>query len=458
MTLEIKKKEDLLGLLRESMAELLTTPEGAELVIGAMAGNGDAVRTALGKAGIIVAQPATPSPSDVIREYHQQQDEGRIIRGFGARFRRGLATRRFVDPTTGAERRTYIWGETEVLADAWFRAFLSTDKMDDKDGSPTRGKSLREIGALLNEKASRAPTSGYPLTTETGTGGAFLVPLVVAAEIFEEMNERFVLRNMVEVFTSAAPLQIPRRIAQVQVSRGAPATDINEQNVASLLGAVKLSPERVSVLGYIEPQLALAAAVGPVRWIIGQFAEAMAKDYQRVIVAGDATIREPKGINTLPTSGGNAYDNAKTATWDGTSLQTSRDSIRKLYFKIAQAHRESARFVFIGNNDMIQKLASLNDLNQQPWRDAGPGRPSTYMGKPVVETLALATVTSTSTLLAADMSQYAWLEAPDGLRIEQTREGGQAWTSDTIGIKMVQSLDGAPVIPPAFGVLPSVSV
>ena len=62
-----------------------------------------------------------------------------------------------------------------------------------------------------------------------------------------------------------------------------------------------------------------------------------------------------------------------------------------------------------------------------------------------------AIVTSgTTTVIGGDFSQYAWLESPEGMRIEQTTVGGEAWVSDTIGIKMVQWLDGAPITPQAF--------
>ena len=188
----------------------------------------------------------------------------------------------------------------------------------------------------------------------------------------------------------------------------------------------------------------------------GQFAEALARDKQRCIIAGDTTLREPKGINTLPTTGDVTLA-AKTASWVDTNNGTRRKAIRQLYYKIAQYHRESARFAFITNNDAVQVLASLNDIDQQPWKDASGGNPATFMGKTVVESTAIVTNT-TSTILCGDFSQYGWLEGTDGIRMETTTEGGQAWESDTIGVKVVEFYDGAPIIPSVFGSLPSVIV
>jgi HK97 family phage major capsid protein len=203
--------------------------------------------------------------------------------------------------------------------------------------------------------------------------------------------------------------------------------------------------------------------VGPVRFVIGQMAEAMAKDLQRCIVAGDNTlgVPEPQGINLLPTAGGNVYDRAKTVAWLDTSNATRRQTMRKAYYAVQQLHRESPRFVWIANNDGVQVLSSLNDLDQKPFADqthifsdsGSSGRPMAYLGKQVVETTAIATVAgtpNTAAILGGDMGQYALVEGPDGLRIEQTNDGAGAFESDTVAIKIVQHLDGAPIIPPAF--------
>lgn len=449
-TQEVKTRDQLRGLVNESIVEIAR--DNPQILIDALAKNPDAMRASFEKAGFIVSGAVAPTTQDVIDAHQRAKDEGRIVRGFGAKLRSGLQSRNYRDQD-GREHRTYLWGDQLAQAESWFRAFFNQPAYTD----PQTQKPIRQIAEEMNKSATRAPT--FPFTAEAGTGGGFLVPLTVAAEVFEVMQERFVLRDYVEVFTSAAPLRIPRRTGLITVSRGGASTNITQVDPASILGATTLSPERVSAMAYVDPLLALAAAVGPVRWVIGQFAEAMAKDYQRVIATGDSTLREPRGISNLPTSGEATADMAKTGTWTDTDLASRRDSIRKLYYGIAQPHRESDKFVWIVNNDVLQVLASLNDLNQQPFRDQTLGAPNaTYLGKRVIETTSLATAGGLSTILCGDMSQYAWLESPDGLRIEQTNVGGEAWVSDTIGIKMVQSVDGAPITPPTFGNLGSVAV
>lgn len=450
---QVTTREQFQGLIRESIAEIAR--DNPQVILDAMAQNPEAMRASLEKSGIIISGPANPRPQDVVDSHKTAQEEGRIVRGFGARLRAALPSATFKDQD-GNTRRTFLWGEQLGQAEAWFRAFFNHGGLYT---DPVTKKPLAQITGEMN-KNIRAPS--FPFTAEPGTGGGFLVPMTVAAEVFEVMQERFVLRDYVEVFTSAAPLRIPRRTNLIAVSRGGASTNITQVDPASILGATTLSPERVSAMAYIDPLLALAAAVGPVRWVIGQFAEAMAKDYQRVIAAGDPTLREPRGILNLPTSGTNTFDQAKTATWTDTDVASRRNSIRQAYYSISQPHRESDKFVWIGNNDVLQVLASLNDLNQQPFRDQTLGAPyASYLGKRFIETLALTTAGSgpfTSTLLGGDMSQYAWVESPDGLRIEQTTVGGEAWTSDTIGVKMVQWFDGAPITPPTFVNLPSVVV
>jgi HK97 family phage major capsid protein len=385
--------------------------------------------------------------SETRKAYDASRAEGRIMTGFGVRYRNSVPSRRMFDANLGRERNTFIFGEQQELAERWFSAYFSVDKRDAKTGM-----GLREITEKMNA-GMRAPSN--PLTGEAGQGAGWLVPLSIAAEIFEETTERFVLRNMVEVFTSNVPLRIPRRTALVTVTRGAPAVPVVEAD-PRILGAVTLTPERVGAIAYIDYLVSLAAAVGPVRYIIGQFAEALARDKQRCIIAGDTTLREPKGINTLPTSGDVTLA-AKTATWVDSSNATRRKAIRQLFYRIAQYHRESARFAWTTNNDAVQVMASLNDIDQQPWKDATAGNPPTYMGKPVVESTAIVTNT-TSTIIGGDFGQYGWLEGTDGIRMETTTEGGQAWESDTIGVKVIEFYDGAPIIPSVFAILPSVIV
>lgn len=442
----VDTKEKFRAAVAEALPEIAR--ENPQAILAAIVGNQDAFRAAMEKSGMIVSPKITDPTAGVVDELQRMRDEGLILYGFGAPVRRQMAryAKRSFDPMLGRTTTTYLHGETEKMAWEWMRAFLN------KGVHPDTNKPISDLARQLNE-FTRAPAT--PLIPDPGTGGGFLVPLIVAAEIFEYMQERFILRNYVEVFVSAAPLQIPRRTSLITVQRFASATDTPEVNVAATLGGVKLSPELVGALTYIDPRLALAAAVGPVRWVIGQLAEALAKDYQRCIATGNAAIREPKGISTIPTSGAATADMASTFTFDPTSNQSKRDSVRKLFYTINQPHRESPRFKWITSNYGVQAMNSHNDLNMQPFKDAGPGTPPTYIGKEVIETSAIANASpggssETTTLLGGDMGQYGWVESPEGLTLQQTDVGGQAWTSNTIGVKIVQAVDGAPIIPQAF--------
>lgn len=450
--MKIETKAELQELLRTEFAGIVA--ENPQLVLDAMAKNPEALRASFAAAGFIIGDKAAEgSTRAVMTSYREGQAEGTIASGFGSRVRKAVRShaRRVLDEDTGRQRTTFLDETTEPMVESWFRAFLNA-KAGAGAVDPETNEHIGTIRDRLN-KATRAVT--VPMTMEAGTGGGFLLPLLVAAEVFEYMNERFLLRGMVEVFVSSGPLQIPRRLSQVTVSRMAPAATTVEKNVAATLGSVKLSPELVGAVTYIDPRLALAAAVGPVRWIIGQLAEAMAKDYQRTIIAGNQLLREPMGISSIPTAGAAAADMMQTATYTGTSNQTKRDSIRTLYYQIAQPHRESSRFVWIASNAGVQVMASVNDLNQAPFKDAVNGQPATYMGKTLVESTAVTVSSLTSTLYCGDMGQYAWLESPEGLSLQQTDVGGDAWLTNTIGIKIVQSVDGAPVIPQAFGSMAS---
>lgn len=427
--------------------------ENPQIVLDAMAGSPESVRQTLNGLGFIVADPNVVNTADVLRARQTAIETGRIIDGFGGRIRQSMQEHaRTVKDVRGNEKITYLSDpDIQDLAERWIMAAIQ------KNGrNPTTGEDVRDLYGKLQE-ASRAPAT--PLTADEGTSGGVLVPTIVAAEIFEETTERFVLRGLVQVFTSASPLRIPRRVALVNVYRGATATDIDEDD-PNVIGSVNLTPERVAAIAYIEPRLAQAAVVGPVRYIISQFAEAIARDDQRVIIAGDPNILEPTGIITLPTADAKTYNNSKTATWDNTSNATRRQSFRELIYAISQFHRMSPGIRWIGNSDLIAMAAGLNDTDQRNFfQDAGPGSPERILNREVVETSAIVTSgTPDTTVLVGDMNMYAWQEVPGGLRLDQTTVGGEAWTSDTIGVKVVQEVDGAPVIPPAFGNMGSVNV
>lgn len=460
---QIRTKAALRELMQEALPDLVR--EEPQVILDALGENKDEFARAMEKLGFIVGEDTGSgrSISRMVQGVHEEAfEQGRVIGGFGARYRRAMQeeghARKWTDPLMRRERVNYLWDrELQPLLDQWVRALLSHNyvlTVEDAEGQKSQ-RMASDIAQEINDK-TRAPS--FPLTVEDGTSGGVLVPTIVAAQIFEETTERFVLQNLVNVFTSAAPLRIPRRTTLIQVSRaGSQAGNITEQD-PNILGFVNLSPERVAAISYIQPRLVQAAAVGPVQYIIGQFAEAMARDNQRVIVAGLAANSEPRGINTLPTSGTPTYNNAKTATWVNTDNVTRRNSMRQFLYALSQFHRMAPGFRYIMNSDAIAMLAGLNDLNQVVFRDAEGTRPERYLNKEIVETTALATVTNATTVLEGDLQQYAWQEAPGGLRMEQTTIGGEAFESDTIGIKVVQEVDGAPVIPPAFGKMDSVDV
>lgn len=434
MTEEQKRnREAFRKVLVDELPRILEDEPG--IILSAIANNEEAMRTFMEKHGFSVTERQLASVDMIRKVYREEKDAGVIMGGFGARFRRAAESVRYMDPITGKPRQTYIFGEVEELTKRWIDAFLS------KDFRNQQGESVRELTEELNKRVERAPSS--PLTGDIGEAGSALVPTQVAAEIYTLIEERFVLRGLVEVFTSATPLEIPRETSDVSVTRGAAATNLGETRAT--VGSVRLSPERVGALTYISPRLAAAASVGPVRYVLERLARAIAKDDQRVIVAGEEGSREPRGVVNLPTSGGNSWDRAKTQAYDNTSKATERASFRDAMYSVSQGHREADRFRWVAAALAISELTSHNDADQKPWDDGD----ESYLRRGVIETSAI-THSSTSTVIGGDWSQYAWLESPAGLILEQTNVGGEAWESYTTGVRAVQEVDGAPVLPNAF--------
>ena len=438
---DIETKEQLREFIDDSIPDIIAS--NPDIVLSALAGNKELMRDAMENAGFSVTEREGLDPSDVIEANNQARAAGRVDTGLGLALRKRCESQR-VERPDGTVTHSYLWGETEDLANEWLRAFFSQDNMDPRDG-----RHIREILEDL-EKRVRAPSD--PFLGEVGQAGGALVPTVIAAQIFEEANERFVLKGFVQMFSTPSPLQIPRRTVEVTVSRGGLATDISEDKPET--GSVSLAHKRVGVITYHDPLVVAAATVGPIQWVVGQIAEAIAKDDQRVIIAGSEASSEPRGVNNLPTSGGNEFDRAKTAAYDNSSAITKRASMRTAFYGVAQLHRESSGFFWVGNSDALRELATHNDRDQSIWDEEG----ERYLRKRFIESSAFVTSGNATTMIGGDFTQYAWLEHPGGLRLEQTTVGGQAWTSDTIGVKAVQYVDGAPVIPPAFTKITSMEV
>lgn len=442
---DIETHDQLLQFMRDNMGTLLQ--ENPEVVFQALAQNEEGFQRALETAGFTVAERNVMDPQDVVGGLRMARQDRLIDTGFGASIRKRCDSVRYVHPVTGKARRTFITShDQEDLAYRWIVAFFSRNWKH-----PQTGEDILDIREKL-ERGVRAPSD--PLLGDIGEAGAGMVPTVIAAEIFELMNEAFPLKGMVQTFTSATPLEVNRRTVEVTVNRGGSATDIDEDKPE--LGPVRLSPERVAVLTYVDPKLARASAQGPVRWVLEQIAEAMEKDDQRVIVAGNPGQREPRGILNLPTSGGNSWDRANTNAYDNSSVKTERASMETAYYAVPQKHRQSGSFAWIANSDGVRELFSHNDQDKKPFDDEGERE--RYLRKTLVETTALSTSGSATTILGGDMDQYAWLESPQGLELEQTREGGEAWESATIGVRAIQYVDGAPIVPGAYSIVTSVDV
>ena len=415
-----------------------------EAILAALGNNPEAMAKALRELGWSVTE-SNVDPTVVRTAYNEGLRSGVIQNSFGARLRNNTRSD-MVTFADGQRRRSYLLTEQDMTdAESWFRAFYSPDRVD-----PQSGDSIRQINERMFARCKRAPSN--PVTGDSGDSHAVLVPTQIAAEIFELLDELFVLQGMVNVFTSATPLDIPRRTKKVAVYRQGNATDLTEDRAG--LGFAHLSPVRVGVHTYIDPLLARAAAVGPVGYAVRQIAEAMAEDRQRVIIAGSEDQREPRGILNLPTADADAFENAQTQAYDDTSRSTERDSMKAGFYSVPQQHRITDQFVWVGNNDALRELTTHNDADQRPWDEAS----DSYLRKRFIESLVLQTAANETTIVGGDMRQYAWLEHPDGLFLEQTREGGEAWVSHTIGVKGVEYVDGAPVLPNAFVHITSVNV
>ncbi len=433
--------------VKDSFPELLRAATGPQALLSAAAGDAEGMRAALEAAGWGVHERSI-SPGFLAGAYREQIAFGSIDNAFGSHVRSRCMGIQYSDED-GRKRTTFIHNP-EVVNDchAWMRAVIL--KRDSMGVDPVTRDNAMTIRDRL-EKWVRAPGSGEVHTGADGSSGSMgaTVPTIIAAEVWQLIAESYPLPGLVQKYVSAAPLRIPREKDDVTVYTGGNLTDLT--GTKATVDYVQLSPNRVGAITFVDPQLALASAIGIVRYVINRLARAYARFLQDSIISGNGTGK-PKGWLAQETANVDERLNIKVQPYDDTDQTSKRGSVRRGLYQVPQYHRgenpATSTFRWVGNGECAVELESHNDTDKEPWSD----ELQTYLRRKYVETTQIATEDSATTLLGADFNAYAMQESPSGMEIEQTREGAGAFEAHAIAVKIVTHIDGDVILPNA-GVL-----
>lgn len=280
--------------------------------------------------------------------------------------------------------------------------------------------------AKNNEAVVKALSEG------TNADGGYLVPTEFRAELIRDLNMRATsLRGRANVFPmSREKLELPSVASEVQMSWGTENTEIS--TTTAHFGDVILTAYRMNAILYTSRELVNDSSIALVNTITTMFADAVAREENKVFTNGSGTGR-PKGVNQ--------YSEVRSLNAGGALSYTH---INSAYWRVPAAYRDNA--VWVMNSRAIENITNMRDDQNRPLiQDPRDGGLPTLKGRPVIEENSLAS----STILFGDW-RYYYVGDREQMTVETTTEAGDTWKKHQIGIKVIERIDGRLALPNAF--------
>jgi HK97 family phage major capsid protein len=277
------------------------------------------------------------------------------------------------------------------------------------------------------------------LSEGVAADGGYLVPDEFRAELVRDLNEPTRMRAMVRV------IPMVRDVMRIPKLGSRPTLRWTSENAAKSTTTADfeekvLTAYKVAAILYASDELIEDAVdFNVVQLIIQLFSEAIAEEEDRVITAGSGT-GQPTGLMNC-TIGSVAC---------GGNL--SFDDIINLIYLLPAKYRINASFLC--HNTNIRELRKVKDSqNRYIWQEAiAPGQPDTIMGYPIYENNHL----SEARIYFGDYKKAYWLGDKGQISVTISREAGEAWEHDQVGIRVVERLAGNCVLENAVRYLTSI--
>lgn len=280
------------------------------------------------------------------------------------------------------------------------------------------------------------------LAEGTDLVGGYLTPNEFRAELVRDIQDRPFLRNLVTVIPMNSDyLELPTLISDVKTSWGSENTAIS--TTTARFGQLTFVPKRLNTMLYTSRELVADSAINVVQLITRLFVEAIAREEDRVIVAGSGS-GQPKGILQETLAG---IDNANVDA-------NLAPNVKKMPFRLGTAYRTGARWLV--NSRAAEVLSSLQDSTGQFLLRTLEGKgleAATLAGYPVHEQNDL----PLDTLVFGNMSFY-YLADREQISVETTTEGAGTFEKHQVAIKVVERIDGKVALTNAFRTLTNAGI
>jgi len=309
------------------------------------------------------------------------------------------------------------------------KIYVSKDVSKDIDSLTKEEKIVGFFSALMRNDVPvlKALSEGTP------ADGGYLFPDEFRAELIKSLSAPTRMRGLVRVVPMKKDvMNIPKLGSRPQVawtSENAAKSTTTADFEQKTLTAYKMA----AILYSSEELIEDCTEFDVVKLIIDLFAETIATEEDRVIIAGTGS-GQPTGLVTCTIG---------SVTCSG---NLDFDDIINLIYALPSQYRSNAKFLV--NNVNIAELRKLKDsTNRYIWQDSpAAGQPSTIYGYPVIENNWV----SEATIYFGDYKMGYWLGDRRRMTVLVSNIAGTAWSQDQIGIRVVERIAGNCVLEDAM--------
>lgn len=263
------------------------------------------------------------------------------------------------------------------------------------------------------------------LSEGVSADGGYLLPTEFYAELIREIEDQWHMRKLVRVVPmKRSVMQVPKlgsrpklRWTSELAAKSTTTADFSQPS----LTAYKLA----AIMYASEELVEDAVEMNVVQLIVSLFADAIAEEEDKVLTQGTGT-GQPTGITNCSISSITCVGNLDL------------DQMIDLIYSLPAKYRANA--TILSNNANIKELRKMKDgQDRYLWQESSvAGEPATLLGFPIVENNWL----SESEIYFGDFKKLYWLGDRKRMSVTISREAGDAWTKDEVGIRVVERIGG----------------
>jgi HK97 family phage major capsid protein len=349
------------------------------------------------------------------------------------------------------------WSDSDNETYAKMEKQITT--LNNEIGRLERAKKLKEglTAPTMNAILNNPQTSVKSISTERESGfwnyvrgivtndlalvpdskGGYLAPDEFHRELILALEEHNVMRRICRIIsTSSGELQIPVVATQGTASWLGEAEEISTSDTN--FGQVTLNAHKLGTMIKVSQELLDDSEFPLDSFMADDFGRRLGVLEEEAFIVGDGT-NKPTGFLT----------NAPSV--DSENATITFDDVMTLFHELKPPYRNKA--MFLCNDTTVKSLRQLKDNNgQYLWQAAlVAGTPSTLLGHPVHVSRFMPDITAGAKVLAFGDFSYYWIADRKGRTFKRLDELFQ--TTDQIGFKATQRVDGKLILPEAVKVL-----